>query len=381
MEYIKGRKELQVRQLVKGKVFYSYLIRGIETGLQIMQNQKMNLVLSTDAKPRLKWTAELHQRFVEAVEQLGGAEKATPKSLMRVMGIPGLTLYHLKSHLQKYRLGKSQQPESCSDNKEKDYGEIRIATDGHFSREVSDAAHNQINDSQIAQALQLQMEVHRKLHDQIEVQRHLQLRIEAQGKYLQSVLKKAQETLTGYNSSPQGLELAKAELSHLVSIVNTGCPSSSISELTETGDFSVKDIERKQIRGTICSMESSLTSSESSGRKEEKRSMKESGDPQKSNATTLELSLMDIHPGRTDTSNQASERKRSRGFISDGICVEQPVAKRSPTHRDKSGNPLRKSGLLEKLDLNSKYQHDIDSGPKTIDLNCKGLERCNGLES
>jgi hypothetical protein len=32
------------------------------------------LVLSTDAKPRLKWTPELHQRFIEAVNQLGGAE-------------------------------------------------------------------------------------------------------------------------------------------------------------------------------------------------------------------------------------------------------------------------------------------------------------------
>jgi hypothetical protein len=32
------------------------------------------LVLSTDAKPRLKWTPELHQRFVDAVNQLGGAE-------------------------------------------------------------------------------------------------------------------------------------------------------------------------------------------------------------------------------------------------------------------------------------------------------------------
>ncbi|CAI0447994.1 unnamed protein product [Linum tenue] len=68
------------------------------------QNQNMNLVLSTDAKPRLKWTAELHQRFVDAVNQLGGLEKATPKSLMRVMAIPGLTLYHLKSHLQAFAL-------------------------------------------------------------------------------------------------------------------------------------------------------------------------------------------------------------------------------------------------------------------------------------
>lgn len=32
------------------------------------------LVLSTDAKPRLKWTTDLHERFIEAVNQLGGAD-------------------------------------------------------------------------------------------------------------------------------------------------------------------------------------------------------------------------------------------------------------------------------------------------------------------
>lgn len=32
------------------------------------------LVLSTDAKPRLKWTPDLHERFIEAVKQLGGAD-------------------------------------------------------------------------------------------------------------------------------------------------------------------------------------------------------------------------------------------------------------------------------------------------------------------
>ncbi|RRT59589.1 hypothetical protein B296_00030791 [Ensete ventricosum] len=58
------------------------------------------LVLTTDPKPRLRWTVELHDRFVDAVNQLGGPDKATPKTIMRVMGVKGLTLYHLKSHLQ-----------------------------------------------------------------------------------------------------------------------------------------------------------------------------------------------------------------------------------------------------------------------------------------
>ncbi|KAK8546991.1 hypothetical protein V6N13_099736 [Hibiscus sabdariffa] len=58
-----------------------------------------------------------------------------------------------------------------------------------------------------------------------QVQRHLQLRIEAQGKYLQLVLKKAKETLVEYSSSSVGVELAKAELSQLVSMVNNGCTS------------------------------------------------------------------------------------------------------------------------------------------------------------
>jgi hypothetical protein len=40
------------------------------------------LVLSTDAKPRLKWTPELHQRFVDAVNQLGGAESKWSNSYL-----------------------------------------------------------------------------------------------------------------------------------------------------------------------------------------------------------------------------------------------------------------------------------------------------------
>ncbi|CAL0315194.1 unnamed protein product [Lupinus luteus] len=300
---------------------------------QNKQNQSVHFVLSTDAKPRLKWTPELHQRFIYATNQLGGPEtEATPKSLMRVMGIPGLTLYHLKSHLQKYRLGKNQQPETCSENKQQ---EIK-SSDDHCSKEINVGAQNEIAENlQISQALQMQMEVQRKLYEQIEVQKILQLKIEAQGHYLQSVLKKAHEALGGYNSSKIGIEFTKAELSHLVTIINNASPSSPISELTETKGLSLSCGERKQDRGTMCSVESSLTSSESSERKEEKN-------PMEFNTIALELPLLEIKP----EGKGSNGRKRSGETDSDGSCVEQPCGK-------KCAKNLEKPKLLEFIDLNN----------------------------
>ncbi|KAF3957388.1 hypothetical protein CMV_017598 [Castanea mollissima] len=178
------------------------------------------LVLSTDAKPRLKWTPDLHERFIEAVNQLGGADKATPKTVMKLMGIPGLTLYHLKSHLQKYRLSKNLHGQANS-------GVTKTGIAGLGCDRVSEANGTTLDNLSIGpqtnknlhmnEALQMQLEVQRRLHEQLEVQRHLQLRIEAQGKYLQSVLEKAQETLGRQNIGTVGLEAAKMQLSELVS--------------------------------------------------------------------------------------------------------------------------------------------------------------------
>ncbi|KAG5051433.1 hypothetical protein JHK87_003631 [Glycine soja] len=348
---------------------------------QNMQNQTMHFVLSTDSKPRLKWTPELHRRFIEATNQLGGEDSESNSKEShegdgdsRTHFVPSEEPFTGIHSPFKFRLGKSQQLETCSDNKQEDYIETKSSSDGHCSREISLGAQNQITENmQIAQALQMQMEVQRKLYEQIEVQKHLQLRIEAQGKYLQSVLKKAQEALAGYNSSPVGIELTKAELSQLVTIINDACPSSPISELTETRGLSLSCGERKRDRGTMCSLESSLTSSESSGRKEEKQPMEEIVEFKSSNNVSFELPLMEIHTEDKASngglsSNEGSGRKRSLAATEsdDGSCVvEQPCGKRC-------GNKLlRKVKLSEMLDLNSQCQSDMDStGSKTLDLNC-----------
>ncbi|XP_039050266.1 myb family transcription factor PHL7-like [Hibiscus syriacus] len=133
------------------------------------------------SKQRLRWTHELHERFVDAVAQLGGPDRATPKGVLRVMGVQGLTIYHVKSHLQKYRLAKYL-PESSSDGKKPD------------NKETADMLPDMdgLNGNQITEALKLQMEVQKRLHEQLEVQRQLQLRIEAQGKYLKKIIKEQQ---------------------------------------------------------------------------------------------------------------------------------------------------------------------------------------------
>ncbi|CAA3028946.1 myb family transcription factor PHL7-like [Olea europaea var. sylvestris] len=133
------------------------------------------------SKQRLRWTHDLHDRFVDAVAQLGGPDRATPKGVLRVMGVQGLTIYHVKSHLQKYRLAKYL-PDSSSDG-----GKAEKKESGDMLSSLDDSSGMQINE-----AIKLQMEVQKRLHEQLEVQRQLQLRIEAQGKYLKKIIEEQQ---------------------------------------------------------------------------------------------------------------------------------------------------------------------------------------------
>ncbi|XP_071706662.1 myb family transcription factor PHL7-like [Rutidosis leptorrhynchoides] len=159
------------------------------------------------SKQRLRWTHELHERFVDAVAQLGGPDRATPKGVLRVMGVQGLTIYHVKSHLQKYRLAKYL-PDSSSEGKafdQKESGDVLSSLDGSSGM-------------QITEALKLQMEVQKRLHEQLEVQRQLQLRIEAQGKYLKKIIEE-QQKLSGVQPEASGSQ--------------DNCPESKIMTTTD----------------------------------------------------------------------------------------------------------------------------------------------------
>ncbi|KAL8227340.1 hypothetical protein R6Q57_017172 [Mikania cordata] len=215
------------------------------------------LVLTTDPKPRLRWTSELHERFVDAVTQLGGPDKATPKTIMRTMGVKGLTLYHLKSHLQKYRLGK----QSCKELTENSKDASCIAESQDTGSSTTSSTRMMPQDSndgfQVTEALRVQMEVQRRLHEQLEVQRRLQLRIEAQGKYLQSILEKACKALNDQAVATAGLEAARDELSELAIKVANDCPPSAIPMP------SLPDVAAYLENGFAPSLNSCLTSNSS----------------------------------------------------------------------------------------------------------------------
>ncbi|KFK36037.1 hypothetical protein AALP_AA4G069700 [Arabis alpina] len=58
-------------------------------------------------KPRMTWTGGLHQKFLRAIEIVGGIEKANPMLLLKClkeMNIEGLTRNNVASHLQKHRI-------------------------------------------------------------------------------------------------------------------------------------------------------------------------------------------------------------------------------------------------------------------------------------
>ncbi|KAH0450717.1 hypothetical protein IEQ34_021409 [Dendrobium chrysotoxum] len=237
------------------------------------------LVLTSDPKPRLRWTAELHDRFIDAVAQLGGPEKATPKTIMRLMNIKGLTLYHLKSHLQKYRMGKQSLKELENSNDglslslSASMSTVSISSGvlesrGSTTSTTSTQVTQEFNDG-CNEAMRVQMELQRRLHEQLEVQKSLQLRMEAQGKYLQSILDRAYNALVDPNLTEIGIDAIKQQFTEFSNRNINGCISYEPIKLPclseNAGAFPEEKPWTRLQQMAECSVDSCLTSTGSPG--------------------------------------------------------------------------------------------------------------------
>ncbi|CAO2040235.1 unnamed protein product [Urochloa humidicola] len=138
---------------------------------------------------RMRWTPELHERFVGAVNKLGGSEKATPKAVQKVMKVEGLIIYHVKSHLQKYRTVQHR-PESSH------------GVSGRRNSQTDEVSNLQLKGTGNVEGLMAQIGLQKQLHEQLEIQRKLQLQIEEQSKYLETIIAKQNESLKKLGALP-----------------------------------------------------------------------------------------------------------------------------------------------------------------------------------
>ncbi|KAL2519124.1 myb-like transcription factor family protein [Abeliophyllum distichum] len=89
---------------------------GGSIGGGIGESKKEEKEGQSQRKARRCWSPELHKRFIQALQQLGGSHVATPKQIRELMKVDGLTNDEVKSHLQKYRLHTRRPSSSIHNN-------------------------------------------------------------------------------------------------------------------------------------------------------------------------------------------------------------------------------------------------------------------------
>ncbi|KAJ0031190.1 hypothetical protein Pint_13861 [Pistacia integerrima] len=135
-------------------------------------------------KQRIRWTTELHELFIDAVDKLGGPDSATPKGVLMLMNVNGLNIYHVKSHLQKYRLHKKVQ--------QLKYDKQASGSEGNMQASPSKDIGSQINRDVQPETLRMQIEAQKLLHEHLK--KELQLRLEKQGEQLRKIMEEPRES-------------------------------------------------------------------------------------------------------------------------------------------------------------------------------------------
>ncbi|KAH9702027.1 Myb family transcription factor PHL6 [Citrus sinensis] len=140
---------------------------------------------ATAHKPRMRWTPELHECFLEAVNKLDGPEIMT---IVRTENAHQFTLKcrgYSKSGIEAYECRRNTDLLNiCRRKKKSNFLSLALCVDQgqYFRRSI-----------QFTEALRMQMEVQKQLHEQLEVQRALQLRIEEHARYLEKIVAEQQK--------------------------------------------------------------------------------------------------------------------------------------------------------------------------------------------
>mmetsp|Transcript_8209 Transcript_8209/g.26221 ORF Transcript_8209/g.26221 Transcript_8209/m.26221 type:complete len:559 (-) Transcript_8209:2055-3731(-) len=106
------------QQLGSGVVRVAHDCQRLRDLPERLRNNNNNNNADSD-RCRLRWTPELHARFLRSVKTLGGLDIATPKGVVELMRVQGVTIQHVKSHLQKYRLQEQQMSKATSNARSK----------------------------------------------------------------------------------------------------------------------------------------------------------------------------------------------------------------------------------------------------------------------
>ncbi|XP_056164134.1 protein PHOSPHATE STARVATION RESPONSE 2-like [Syzygium oleosum] len=127
-------------------IFFQICVCQLEKGSPVSGNEaesdadphgnSISPAAAISSNRRIRWTPHLHNQFLECVNRLGGAESkfwtenvtfesisihtstdvqvmiywmsagAKPKLILKLMDVKGLTVFHIKGHLQKCRMAK-----------------------------------------------------------------------------------------------------------------------------------------------------------------------------------------------------------------------------------------------------------------------------------